>query len=64
MEHVSKTGLLTVRDHLRVADLALGKARGVFINEGAAKSASTVNALIGRIADLTAKIDKALLTKP
>ena len=64
MQHLSKTDLLTARDHLRVADLALAKCRGIFIRSGAAMDAATVNALIDKLAHLRARIDKALMAKP
>lgn len=64
MRAMSKTELLSARGELRRADTMLARARGIFISAGAVQGAAAVNAIIGRVGDLIARIDRALAGKP
>ena len=64
MRHLSKAELLAARDALRRADLALARARAVFISAGYAPGAAAINAMFDKIAHLVARIDRALAAKP
>ena len=64
MQHLNKSELRAARDALRRADLALARARAVFISAGYAPGAAAINALIDRIAGLIARIDRAMAAKP
>ena len=64
MRAMSKADLLAARSELRRADALLARARGIFISAGAVQGAAAVNAIIGRVGDLVARIDRALAGKP
>ena len=64
MRAMSKANLLAARGELRRADTLLARARGIFISAGSAQGAAAINAIIGRVGDLIARIDRALVSKP
>ena len=64
MRHLGKAELLAAKNVLRRADLALARARGVFISAGYAPGAAAINAMLDRIAHLIARIDRAMTAKP
>jgi len=64
VQHLTRTELLAARNDLRRADVALSRVRGIFITAGHAQAAASVNAVIGKLAHLRDRIDKALMAKP
>jgi hypothetical protein len=64
MQHIGKSDLSAVKAELHRANLALSRARGIFIKAGYAAGAAATNGLISKIASLLARIERALAAKP